>query len=120
MYSLLTRLTLTPGSWFGGLRFQYDQLAHVQTEVDEAFIACGLERYRLAHGRYANTLEALLPGFIDRLPHDVIGGLPLKYRRTADDSFVLYSIGWDEKDNGGVAGTAIEGGDWVWGQHKPE
>ncbi len=88
--------------------------ARNQTLVNEAFIACGLERYRLAHGQYPETLEALVPQFAEKLPHDIIGGQPLKYHRTANGRFVLYSIGWNEKDDGGVARDGTTEADWVW------
>ena len=45
---------------------------------------------------------------------DIIDGEPLKYHRTADGRFVLYSVGWNGKDDGGVAGKSIEESDWVW------
>jgi hypothetical protein len=89
-------------------------MARNQTLANEAFVACGLERYRLAHGQYPETLEALVPQFAEKLPHDIIGGQPLKYRRTADSQFVLYSVGWNETDDGGVPGKTIPEGDWVW------
>jgi hypothetical protein len=89
-------------------------MAQNQTRVNEAYIACGLERYRLAHGQYPETLDALVPQFAEKLPHDIIGGQPLKYHRTADGRFVLYSVGWNGKDDGGVAGKSVEEGDWVW------
>jgi len=85
-----------------------------QTLANEAFVACGLERYRLTHGQYPDTLEALVPQFADKLPHDIVGGQPLKYHRTADGQFVLYSVGWNEKDDGGVPGKTATEGDWVW------
>lgn len=95
-------------------------MARNQTAVDEAFIVCGLERYRLANGPYPDSLDALVPKFLDKLPNDIITGEPLKYRRTGD-SFLLYSIGWNEKDDGGMtpptADTAkpdAREGDWVW------
>jgi hypothetical protein len=34
-------------------------LAQKQTLANEASVACGLERYRLARGQYPETLEAL-------------------------------------------------------------
>ena len=89
-------------------------MARNQTLANEAFIACGLERYRLAHGQYPETLEALVPQFAVKLPHDIVGGQPLKYHGTADGQFVLYSVGWNEKDDGGVPGKTIAEGDWVW------
>jgi hypothetical protein len=61
-------------------------------------------------------------------PKDVIDGKPLRYRLEAG-RFVLYSVGWNAKDDGGeyppktvgnpealrgTARRAPEGGDWVW------
>ena len=85
-----------------------------------ARVACALERYRLAHGEYPETLDALAPQFIEKLPHDIINGQPLHYRRTDDGQFVLYSVGWNETDDGGkvvlTKGGSVdrEKGDWVW------
>jgi hypothetical protein len=72
-----------------------------QTMVNQALIACALERYHLAHGEYPETLDALLPQFIGAIPHDIIGGRPPHYRRNSDGTFLLYSIGWSQKDHGG-------------------
>ena len=90
-----------------------------QTRVDEAVVACALDRYWLAHGEFPENLEAITPQFIAKLPHDVINGVPLHYRRTADGQYVLYSVGWNETDDGGQ--IAMNGvyqdfnqGDWVW------
>jgi len=35
---------------------------------------------------------------------------------TDDDHFILYSIGWNEKDDGGTSGESLfaREGDWVW------
>ena len=95
--------------------------AFAQGSVDLARVACVLERYRLAHGQYPETLDTLAPQFIAKLPHDVISGQPLKYRRTEDGQFVLYSVGWNETDDGGTVdlkpsgrSADIEKGDWVW------
>jgi hypothetical protein len=85
-----------------------------QTMVNQALIACALERYRLAHGEYPETLGSLAPQFIAAIPHDSIGGQPPHYRRAADGTFMLYSIGWTGRDNGGVPGKTLADGDWVW------
>jgi hypothetical protein len=89
-------------------------MARNQTLANEAYVACGLERYRLTHGQYPETLEALVPRFAAKLPHDIIGGQPLIYHRTAQGRFVLYSVGWNERDDGGVPGKTAGEGDWVW------
>ncbi len=98
------------------------QIAYGQASVDLARVAIALERYRLAQGGYPESLDALAPQFMEKLPHDVIGGGPLKYRRTSDGQFVLYSIGWNERDDGGAVvlqkgstpSVDINEGDWVW------
>jgi len=101
--------------------------AFAQTAVDEAAIACALERYRMVNGQFPENLDSLVPQFISQLPNDVISGEPYKYHRTAEPSsqssaatsgqFVLYSVGWNETDDGGVPGQTLfddKQGDWVW------
>src|SRR5438093_1747756 len=75
--------------------------AEGQSAVDLSVVACALERFRLANSQYPETLDALVPRFIEKLPHDVITGQPLKYRREEGGRFVLYSVGWNAKDDGG-------------------
>ncbi|HEY2328509.1 MAG TPA: hypothetical protein VGI63_01710 [Verrucomicrobiae bacterium] len=90
--------------------------AYNQTLANEAQIVCALQRYHLAHGNYPETLDALAPQFIEKIPHDIINGQPLHYRRTDDGKFLLYSVGWNERDDGGSPGTLadVKHGDWVW------
>ena len=103
---------------FGGA---VKRFAYAQTSVDLARVAIALERrYRLAHDEYPEALDTLLPQFMEKLPHDIINGQPLHYRRTSDGQFVLYSVGWNETDDGGEVGRIkygtpdISEGDWVW------
>jgi len=89
-------------------------VARNQTMINQAIIACGLERSRLKNGQYPATLDRLSPQFTKTLPHDVIGGNTMRYRCVDARSFLLYSIGWDNKDDGGVSSSDIARGDWVW------
>ncbi len=96
--------------------------AEAHTAADQAALACALERYRLAKGQFPENLEALAPQFFARLPNDPFTGEPYKYRRTEDGQFVLYSVGWNEKDDGGMTGKTLyddKQGDWVW-QYPPK
>ena len=91
--------------------------AAAQTAVDQAAIACALERYRMANGRFPEKLAALTPQVIAALPNDALTGEPYKYRLKDDGRFVLYSVGWNEKDDGGTPGKTLfddREGDWVW------
>jgi hypothetical protein len=104
----------------GGSEATTIRLTYSQETTDLARIACALERYRLAHNEYPETLDALAPQFIEKIPHDIIGGQPLCYHRTDDDKFLLYSVGWNETNDGGQIGLRESGsfdrtkGDWVW------
>ena len=90
--------------------------------VDEARIACALERYRLAHGVYPGSLDALVPACIAELPHDIMNGHPYHYQLRPDGTYLLYSVGWNQTDDGGKVvyekdpSTQIDykEGDWVW------
>jgi len=95
-------------------------LARNQTWVNQAFIACALERFHQAHGKYPENLDALVPQYASTLPRDIINGQSFKYRPTAAGGFALYSVGWNEKDDGGVAATnpSPSEGDWLWATAK--
>ena len=96
-----------------------------QTTTQSAALACALERYRLANNRYPDQLAALVPQFIAAVPRDVVDGQPLRYRLTGTN-YVIYSIGWNQKDDGGQivfkkqtdpkAKPQLDEklGDWVW------
>jgi hypothetical protein len=97
--------------------------ARMQAYVDDARVACALERYRLAKGQLPDKLDALVPRFIAAIPTDVIDGHPLRYEKSADGNYVLYSIGWNQVDDGGQLAWSgqkkdnsvdINQGDWVW------
>ena len=97
------------------------KFAHAQALIDLATVACALERHRLANHQYPEQLDLLMPRFLEKLPTDVISGEPLKYRRESDGTFTLYSVGWNESDDGGEARALKAGGapdpnqgDWVW------
>ena len=121
----VTRATLAAFDHFGPYTFvarraspnlirAVQTMARNQAQVNEAILACALERYRFAHSHFPETLDELSPQFVDRLPHDVVNGEPLKYRRGDGEGYVLYSVGWNDKDEGGKAGKTIEDGDWVF------
>jgi hypothetical protein len=106
----------------GNPRTRAGKCARLQTVLDQAAIACALERFRLANGDYPDQLAALAPRFMAKIPPDVINGQPLGYRHTSSGQHVIYSVGWDQKDDGGVrrplkpkgAAQDSEAGDWIW------
>jgi hypothetical protein len=86
--------------------------ASVQTALDLALTACALERFRRSNGRFPAALSELVPSFIAKVPTDIITGDSLHYVRSAPDSFLLYSVGWDGRDDAGVPAPLTKGSDW--------
>ncbi len=93
------------------------KLAAGQTRVNEAIVACALERYRLSQRHYPESLVELSPRFLEKAPHDVITGEPLMYRRADNGQFILYSVGWPvgtTKVGRFDFGSEVLQGAWVW------
>jgi hypothetical protein len=96
--------------------------ARAQTTLDQTRVACAIERYRIQHNDLPDTLGALVPQFLPGIPNDLFDGQPLRYNKNADGTYLLYSIGWNGRDDGGVAARTNSNvpranpnaGDWVW------
>ncbi len=85
-----------------------------------ALTACALERHRLAHGAYPDSLTTLVPAYLPAVPLDIIDGAPLRYRLNPDATFTLYSLALDGDDDNGrrippnVSNDLTTDGDWAW------
>ena len=94
------------------------KFTRAETDLDFAGLAIALERYHRVHRQYPERLEDLSPQFIDKIPHDVVSGEPLKYVRKDADSFLLYAVGMDAEDNEGAKSKSVVGPDpnfdWRW------
>jgi hypothetical protein len=57
------------------------------------------ERHRRERGAYPQRLADLTPDYLAEVPSDPFTGEPLQLRH--DERFIIYSVGQDEKDDGG-------------------
>lgn len=73
-------------------------LAETYLEGLRAVVA--LELYRQAHGAYPESLESLVPEYVDSVPVDGYAAEPFRYSRK-DDSYQLYSVSHVAGDDGG-------------------
>ncbi|MEX0886716.1 MAG: hypothetical protein WD009_09780 [Phycisphaeraceae bacterium] len=76
-------------------------------------IALAVAGHRAATGRYPQSLDELVPAWLDAVPEDPFAeepGTPITYRVEAD-RVVIYSVGRDSEDDGGV--DEIPDGDLV-------
>jgi hypothetical protein len=101
-------------------------LAEVTRNV--VITAIALKRYELRHHQFPATLNELTPDLLKAVPIDCMNGQPLRYRRNADRTFLLYSVGENGKDDGGdpshekgATGSNFQWEnpralDWVWPQ----
>lgn len=80
------------------------QLIDTQMYADTAKTCVALERFRRDQGSLPEALAELVPAYIDALPTDPADGEPIRYRRSAD-GYVLYALGVDGDDDGGVPPT---------------
>lgn len=98
-----------------GIRWQgiafLAQAAEAEAERRVTVTALALERYRVKYQRYPETLQSLSPEFLKSVANDFATGQPLRYRRTEDGRFLLYSLGLDGVDNGGKISTPPTGED---------
>ena len=101
------------------------KVSQTQAALDQSAIVAALERYRLAEGSYPEKLAALMPKFIAKIPGDLFHDQGLVYRINEDNSFTLYSTGYNGTDDNGeffIKGESIDfaKGDWPWPQKVAE
>lgn len=84
-----------------------------QVNVDLAITAIVLERHRINTGGYPLSLNELPSQLRSQLPLDKMSGQPFRYQKEGD-SFRLWSIGWDGKDDQGKVVENKLVGDWIW------
>ncbi|OGD21484.1 MAG: hypothetical protein A2W03_11995 [Candidatus Aminicenantes bacterium RBG_16_63_16] len=86
----------------------------------KAGLACKI--YKKHTGHYPETLDALAPEFLDKVPVDPFTGQPLVYRVQEDGGVIIYSVGSNEKDDGGRGTYQItqlvmdKDDDWAWSE----
>jgi hypothetical protein len=96
------------------------ELASHESLLRQMLTASALERYYLSHGDYPESLDSLAPAFLPSIPLDLVDQNPMRYRKTVDGRYLLYSIGFDLTDDNGKVhpdgrnNSWDSGYDWVW------
>jgi hypothetical protein len=73
--------------------------------IYDAQTAIPVERYRLANGKLLKQLSNPAPAFLPAVPSDPFDGKPLRCK-TPGKGYIVYSVGEDREDNGGVEKNA--------------
>ena len=100
------------------IRSQVVSSSRCRAERDALITVLALLRYKNDKAGLPVDLEDLVSaGYLAEVPMDPYSEWPLVYRRT-EGSFVLYSVGADFRDNGGVHspkwGEEVQGGDYIF------
>jgi hypothetical protein len=74
-----------------------------QTEASRRLLitTIALKRFHLRYGKWPETLDELVPDFLEKVPIDFMDGKPLRYKFVDAKRYLLYSVGEDGKDDGG-------------------
>lgn len=86
-----------------------------------ALVRIALERFRLKHGRFPETLAEISVG-LSGAEVDPLSGEPFRYRLGEDGRPLLHSVGMNGTDEGGAGdmiGRWKESADWPWPQVVP-
>ncbi|MCX8065745.1 MAG: hypothetical protein N3G21_11340, partial [Candidatus Hydrogenedentes bacterium] len=71
-------------------------------------LTLAIEKYRIRFGKLPDTLDELVPEFLDTLPCDPWNeGLDFTYRKLEPLGFVVYSFGRDFRDDGGFSHSQL-------------
>ena len=102
------------------------KIVYAQSLINRAIAACALERYRIEHNAYPDTIEAANRPGEKAIPLDILSGKPMGYRKTANGKYALWCVGFTGIDHGGkrildeqnpertrFADLKYQG-DWVW------
>ena len=107
----------------GDFEAAYMKVAQIEALMlsSRAGLACRL--FKGQTGRYPDRLEELVPALLPELPVDPFTGKPLVYRREGD-GFIVYSLGSNQKDDGGRMTYEItqlvmdKDDDWSWREDR--
>jgi hypothetical protein len=78
----------------------FDYAIRVMAAMRTADACLAAEQYRRREGDFPKSLDHLVPAYLASIPEDPFDGEPLRYI-VRDSECVVYSIGMNERDDGG-------------------
>lgn len=91
----------------------YTKEARSDALLGAAEIGIANRIYRQKYGKFADSLTQLTPEILSTLPLDPFNGKDYIYRKT-EKGFIVYSVGEDLKDDGGIEEKSSLKPDIVW------
>lgn len=81
-----------------------------QAQLISTKVAISCELYRRKHGELPESLNVLVPEFLESVPNDPFDGKPLRYNK---EKKIIYSVGENLIDSGGLGERELENLDRV-------
>ncbi|PYI80080.1 MAG: hypothetical protein DME26_22285 [Verrucomicrobia bacterium] len=106
--SIMAHLAMAKSLRQSELRFR-EKCDRSETAVRLMRTDVAVRLYHLEKGSYPAKLEELVPQFLDSMPIDLFSERPLMYKPQTN-SYLLYSVGPDRKDDGGLSYRRAGGG----------
>ncbi len=98
--------SMAPGKL--GLIRVYEEVVNRRDATLQLLVAdFAVRMFKHDRGQLPESLAEIQPGYLSAIPLDPYSGRSLIYRRAAD-TYVLYSVGRDGKDDGGRFGTLTD------------
>lgn len=73
----------------------------IETQRRMLVAAIAIERWKLRHGKYPESLGQIVPELLSTVLSDLMDNQPLRFKRTLDGAALVYSVGDDGRDDGG-------------------
>jgi hypothetical protein len=95
---------------FGWFEEAWRVAMEFETRRQMTLTAIALKRFELRYGHLPADLRELAPDFLSGLPRDYMTDRSLRYRLKVDGKFILYSVGDDGHDDGGIPSAPLQSG----------
>ena len=112
LYGLSSTRVLSRG-FLNSMFYSIREQAQHESRLDIVQLGLALEQYYVQHGEYPPGLEAVAKYLPEGIPLDVFTGKAYVYHTNVDPP-LLYGLGADGIDNGGVPSVHWTHGDVVW------
>ena len=80
---------------------ELEALVEDYTFISALKVTLALKVYKEKHGIYPETLKSLVPEILTDMPSDPFSGKEFGYKKSVD-SFIIYSVGYDLKNDNGT------------------
>jgi len=92
---------------------EFSSQARHESRLDLTRIGLLIEHYRTEYGSCPASLDLIAPWLGGEVPVDVFSGEPYRYE-SSGDTFLLYSVGRNGRDDGGISKRHSSKDDIVW------